>query len=86
MSAYNDGAEDMRSAIIRRFRELEREWISLRDGYDPHGQWDDREVARREIEGYRTAIGVAKGVVLEGVPQTQEPTRGAQTTAPDEPY
>lgn len=82
--AYAIGAEDMRAAILARFAELESEWAKLRDTYDPRGQWDDRKVAQQEIEGFKTAAGVVRGVALEGVPETQEATSADKTTAPDE--
>lgn len=59
------GAEAMKHAILLRFTELEGYWIELRDKYDPRGQWEDREVAAREIEAYKTAAGVVRGIISE---------------------
>ena len=62
---YFAGAEDMRSHIIRRMRDIEKHWIALRDGYDPHGQWEDRQIAVGEIEHIRAHIALISGFKAE---------------------
>jgi hypothetical protein len=65
MSDYADGAEAMRAAILARFNKMQGDWIDLRAGYDSRKEWNHSRDATREIEGYRTAIGVVRGIALE---------------------
>jgi len=65
VNEYRRGAEAMRAAILARFEELEAHWKALRDTYDPREQYDDRIIATQEIEGYKTACGIVRGIGIE---------------------